>query len=99
VPECLNRLSIMDEPQKRFLVIHSIPAAEDTLADLGDRLLVALRRPIVTAEGLVTAGGSVCERIRSHRDRCRGTGRAADAGMYRSKRRGRGSPVIIREEV
>jgi len=44
-------------------VIHSIPAAEDTLADLGDRLLVALRRPIVTAEGLVTAGGSVCERI------------------------------------
>jgi GGDEF domain-containing protein len=26
-----------------FLVIHSIPAAEDTLADLGDRLLVAGR--------------------------------------------------------
>ena len=103
MPECLNRLSIMDEPQKRFLVIHSIPAAEDTLADLGDRLLVALRRPIVTAEGLVTAGGSVGLAYVNGSDHTETDAvelvAAADAAMYRSKRRDRGSPVITREEV
>jgi diguanylate cyclase (GGDEF)-like protein/PAS domain S-box-containing protein len=86
-----------------FLVIHSIPAAEHTLADLGDRLSVALRRPILTADGAVTAGGSVGLAY------VNGSGHtetdavelvaAADAAMYRSKRRGRGSPVITREEV
>jgi diguanylate cyclase (GGDEF)-like protein len=87
-----------------FLVIHSIPAAaEHLLADLSDRLSVALRRPILTAEGAVTAGGSVGLAYVNGSDHTETDAvelvAAADAAMYRSKRRGRGSPVITREEV
>ena len=86
-----------------FLVIHSIPAAEHALADLGDRLSVALRRPIPTADGEVTAGGSVGLAYVNGSDHAETDAvelvAAADAAMYRSKRRGHGSPVITREEV
>ena len=86
-----------------FLVIHSIPAAEHALADLGDRLSVALRRPIQTNDGPVTPGGSVGLAYVSGSNHTETDAvelvAAADAAMYRSKRRGRGSPVITREEV
>jgi diguanylate cyclase (GGDEF)-like protein/PAS domain S-box-containing protein len=86
-----------------FLVVHSIPAAEHALADLGDRLSVALRRPVRTAHGEVTAGGSVglaYANASAHNDTdAVELVAAADAAMYRSKQRGRGSPATSREGV